>query len=193
MTTKIAAAFVKAKKEFAPALKNSVNPHLKNRYADLSACLEAVDDALLNNGIALIQQTRECETGVSVETIFLHESGEQLSAGIFNVPAAKQDPQGYGSALTYCRRYSLMAACGIAAEDDDGNAASRKPKPASDDTAMSLEKSIASIHAARNPTELHSRLKNMKGWVDSNPQYKEQVRAVAEAKKSSFQQQEAPA
>jgi hypothetical protein len=62
--------------------------------------------------------------------VFVHESGEQLSAGILSVPAAKQDPQGYGSALTYARRYSLMAACGIAPEDDDGNAASKPRKPA---------------------------------------------------------------
>jgi hypothetical protein len=61
-----------------------------------------------------------------VETMFVHESGEMLECGILHVPASKQDPQGYGSALTYARRYSLMAACGIAPEDDDGNSASRK-------------------------------------------------------------------
>jgi hypothetical protein len=60
-----------------------------------------------------------------VETVFVHESGEMLECGKLHVPAAKQDPQGYGSALTYARRYSLMAACGIAPEDDDGNAASK--------------------------------------------------------------------
>jgi hypothetical protein len=61
-----------------------------------------------------------------VETVFLHESGELIECGILHVPAAKLDPQGYGSALTYARRYSLMAACGIAPEDDDGNSASRR-------------------------------------------------------------------
>ena len=121
----IAPAFVKAKREFGPALKKSVNPHLKNKYADLGACLEAVEDALLNNGIALMQDTSEDATGVTVETVFLHESGEQIRCGKLHVPASKQDPQGYGSALTYARRYSLMTACGIAQEDDDGNAASR--------------------------------------------------------------------
>jgi hypothetical protein len=52
-----------------------------------------------------------------------------LSAGKLHVPAAKHDPQGYGSALTYARRYSLMAACGIAPEDDDGNAATKVITP----------------------------------------------------------------
>lgn len=124
---KIYAAFVKAQKEFAPALKSSSNPHFKSRYADLAACVEAVIDALNNHGIAMIQRTHPDETGVTVETVFLHESGESIDGGRLHVPAAKQDPQGYGSALTYARRYSLMAACGIAPEDDDGNAASARP------------------------------------------------------------------
>jgi len=123
--TAIAKAFVQAKKEFAPALKTASNPHFRSKYADLAGCLEAVNDALLNAGIAVYQETSESDTGVIVETVCLHESGDILRGGKLHVPAAKHDPQGYGSALTYARRYSLMAACGIAAEDDDGNAASR--------------------------------------------------------------------
>ena len=131
---KIASALVKAQKGFGAALKTSSNPHFKSRYADLAACVEAVIDSLNDNGVALIQQTHECESGVIVETTFIHESGEIFSAGKLHVPASKQDAQGYGSALTYARRYSLMAACGIAPEDDDGNAATaappvRKPAP----------------------------------------------------------------
>ena len=126
---KAAAAFVRAQAGFGAALKTSTNPHFRSRYADLSACVEAVIDSLHKNGFALMQKTHECESGVAVETILMHESGEQISGGILRVPASKQDPQGYGSALTYARRYSLMAVCGIAPEDDDGNAAS-KPKPA---------------------------------------------------------------
>lgn len=125
MTSKIAASMVKAQKEFGPALKTSTNPHFKSRYADLSACVEAVIDALNSNGIAMLQQTKHDDIGVSVQTVFLHDSGESWESGWLHVPAAKQDPQGYGSALTYARRYSLMAACGIAPEDDDGNAASK--------------------------------------------------------------------
>ena len=124
---KIHAAFVKAQKEFGPALKSATNPHFRSKYADLSACVEAVIDALNDNGIGLMQNCHESDTGVIVETMFIHESGETLSAGKLHVPASKNDPQAFGSALTYARRYSLMAACGIAPEDDDGNAASKKP------------------------------------------------------------------
>lgn len=121
----IATSFLKAKRAFGPALKDATNPHFKSKYADLGNCIDAVETALLDNGIAFYQETSEDATGVTVETVFLHESGETLRCGKLHVPAAKQDPQGYGSALTYARRYSLTTACGIAPEDDDGNAASK--------------------------------------------------------------------
>lgn len=124
----IAAALVKAQKGFAPALKTNTNPHFRSKYVALDGCIEAVLDSLNANGICLMQPTHECDNGVTVETLFVHESGEVMSGGKLHVPAAKNDPQGYGSALTYARRYSLMAACGIAPEDDDGNAASRRPQ-----------------------------------------------------------------
>jgi len=127
---KIATALLKAKKAFNPVLKDKANPAFKgSKYADLSACLDAVDQPCLDNGIVLYQETFEDSAGVTVETVFLHESGESLRCGKLHVPAGKQDPQGYGSALSYARRYSLLAACGIAAEDDDGNAAGNNAKP----------------------------------------------------------------
>ena len=125
----IASALVRAQRGFAPALKTSTNPHFRSKYVDLAGCIEAVVDALNAAGIALIQRTSEDSTGVTVETVFVHESGEMMECGKLHVPASKQDAQGYGSALTYARRYSLMAAAGIAPEDDDGNAASRTPAP----------------------------------------------------------------
>ena len=142
---KIAAAFVKAQKAFGPALKTSTNPHFKSRYADLAACVEAVMDGLNANGIALLQHLSECNDGVIVETVFLHESGEVLNCGKLHIPATKHDAQGFGSALTYARRYSLMAACGIAPEDDDGNLAAKK-----------------TVVSNVNPTEVDKFIENMK-------------------------------
>ena len=150
----IATALVKAQKAFAPALKDSSNPFFKTKYADLSACVKAVIDALNDNGIALVQNCHPCDDGVSVETIFYHESGEMINCGILHVPAAKNDPQGYGSALTYARRYSLMAACGIAPEDDDGNMASRG-RPAPMANPLNFAKTDASVleNKAKNIVE----------------------------------------
>jgi hypothetical protein len=134
----ISAALVKAQKAFGPALKTSTNPAFRSKYAKLENCIDAVIDALNDNGIMLMQPTHLCEDGVIVETLFIHESGETMSGGKLHVPAAKHDPQGYGSALTYARRYALQAACGIAPEDDDGNSATNAvqqkqaaPKPTS--------------------------------------------------------------
>jgi hypothetical protein len=123
----LAKALVAAQKAFSPALKTATNPQFKSKYAALDGCIEAVMDALNNNGIFLSQKTHNCESGVTVETLFIHESGYSYSAGVLHVPAGKNDAQGHGSALTYARRYSLMAACGIAPEDDDGNAAAAAP------------------------------------------------------------------
>ena len=148
----IATALVKAQKAFGPALKTSTNPHFRSRYADLSACVEAVITGLNDNGIALIQKCYDCQNGVMVETVFVHESGETLECGILHVPAAKQDPQGYGSALTYARRYSLMAAAGIAPEDDDGNAGSRRVEvktPDITDHLLAIEGSGSSDELAK--------------------------------------------
>lgn len=149
----IAAAFIKAKKAFAPALKTSTNPHFKSKYAALDACIEAVNDSFLAAGIAMYQETFEDATGVTVETVLLHESGESIRCGKLHVPASKQDPQGYGSALTYARRYSLMAACGIAPEDDDGNAASRQAKPKND--ILDESKAIAAMRSASDVQTLN--------------------------------------
>lgn len=130
-------------------------------------------DALNDNGIAMIQQTRQDDTGVTVETMFLHESGESISSGPLHVPASKQDPQGYGSALTYARRYSLMAACGIAPEDDDGNAASNSRKPATASTAkpepavdMSPKARAARIVAGVAGGDAVNAAAAMAGWDD---------------------------
>lgn len=128
LTSEIAKAFVAAQKEFEKTGLDSKNPHFRNDYASLAACINAVKGALNDNGISLIQRTHACDTGVKVETIFLHESGADFSGGVIYLPAEKQTPQGYGSALTYARRYSLLTACGVPPEeelDDDAEAAEK--------------------------------------------------------------------
>jgi len=123
-------AFVLAQKGFGKALKTSTNPHFRSKYADLGACIEAVIDSLHEQGFALIQMPKPSEEGfVTIVTELLYTTGERLYFGELTIPVTKRDAQGYGSALTYCRRYSLMSAMGIAPEDDDGNVASQAPAP----------------------------------------------------------------
>ena len=131
MSVKLFSAMAKAFPDIENATKDKVNPAFRSKYADLGAVVEAIKPALVSNDLWFAQVTHEHPGGVCVETIVCHASGEQFSFGKLALPATKQDAQGYGSALTYCRRYSLMAAFGIAAEDDDGNAASKRA-PAND-------------------------------------------------------------
>lgn len=133
----IATALAAAQINMGKALKQSNNPHFRSKYADLGSVMDACLPALNEHGIAVIQPTGEDEQGRFVETILIHgESGEQLSCRVPLI-VSKNDMQGYGSAVTYARRYGLMAMAGIAPEDDDGNAAAKAapkqepPKPIS--------------------------------------------------------------
>jgi hypothetical protein len=182
----LATALVKAQKAFGPALKSSTNPHFKSRYADLAACVEAVIDALNDNGIALIQKNYDCANGVMIETMFIHESGEMLECGILHVPANKQDAQGYGSALTYARRYSLMAACGIAPEDDDGNVASRKTTIAPSINESALVDHLASIEASTDQDSLKNAYKLAYAACNGNTEWQNKVIAAKDKAKAKL-------
>ena len=179
----IASALVKAQKAFGPALKTATNPHFKSRYADLAACVEAVIGGLNDNGIALIQRNSLDDAGVTVETVFVHESGEMLECGKLHVPAAKHDPQGYGSALTYARRYSLMAACGIAPEDDDGNAGSKPPPKATEATIKALLADIADCFTHEQLKEAF--FKGMK-TVGDDQVARDQITKAKDARKATL-------
>jgi len=123
----IATALAKAQANMGKALKQANNPHFRSKYADLGNVMDACLPALNEAGIALIQPTGEDEHGRYVETILIHgESGESLTCRVPLI-VSKNDMQGYGSAVTYARRYGLMAMAGIAPEDDDGNAAAKAP------------------------------------------------------------------
>lgn len=118
-------ALCKAQSEMGGAVKDAANPFFKSKYADLSAVVKAVKDPFTNNGLSYVQFPIEQGGRIGVETILMHESGEYLS-NEFTVQLSKQDAQGAGSAITYCRRYALQAIAGIPSEDDDGNAASKQ-------------------------------------------------------------------
>ena len=125
MTTgKLAEALAKAQAQMESASKDRTNPAFKSKYADLTSVWEACRSALTSNGLAVAQIMVAAPEGhVAVETRLLHSSGESLSSTC-TLPATKKDAQGYGSAITYARRYGLSAMVGVVADDDDdGNAA----------------------------------------------------------------------
>ena len=159
------AALVRAQAEIGAAVKDSTNPHFRSRYADLASVVAAIKPAAAKYGLGYIQRFSEAAGGVVIETIIVHESGQQLSCGPLFVPATKLDAQGYGSAITYARRYSLQTAWGVPADDDDGNAAaaSAPPRPAAAASAPprpaamaegAVADHLAAIESAESPEGL---------------------------------------
>ena len=183
----IAAAFVKAQQAFGPALKTSTNPHFRSKYADLSNCIEAVIEALNSNGIGLMQRTYESKDGVMVETVFVHESGEVMECGLLHVPAGKQDPQGYGSALTYARRYSLLAATGLAPEDDDGNSASRRTEIKSTVNESQIADLLAAMDEVTTIKELQEAYKAAYKATNGEQAWQTKVITKKDAKKAALE------
>ena len=120
-------AMVKAQSQMESAEKNKVNPHLKNKYADLSSVLDATTPALNANGLWLGQWFERMDgSNVLLTTQLSHVSGQWMrSTGSF--PVAKMDAQGTAGGSTYLSRYSIKRISGLPDEDDDGNAASKKP------------------------------------------------------------------
>lgn len=123
-TPKLAAALVKALAEVKNPGKDATNPHFKSKFASLANVREVVVPAFAKHGLAVLMPLVTVDGGVGVIPTIIHESGESLTLPTFSLPAAKQDPQGFGSAATYVRRYAWMAVAGVVGDDDDdGNAA----------------------------------------------------------------------
>ncbi len=128
--TNLAAALLKVQKEIDSVEKLGENPHFKSKFAELSDVIDALKPILNKHGILFLQVpvVPTFEGTLALSTILVHvDSGEAVEATA-EVPLAKADPQAYGSAVTYTRRYSLVSILGLKTVDDDGNAASSAPR-----------------------------------------------------------------
>lgn len=115
----IATALSKAQAEIEDATKNAANPHLKSKYANLLSVLEECRPVLSKHGLSVSQTTGQESGTIFLVTTLMHSSGQWLQSSLPLI-LQKQDMQGLGSALSYARRYSLAAICGISQDDDDG-------------------------------------------------------------------------
>jgi len=176
----IAGALAAAQSELPSAIKKSINPHLRNRYADINSIYEAIRDVLPRHGLAVVQTMLPTDgSRAHVRTTLAHKSG-QWFAGECVMPLDRQGgAQGMGSAITYARRYSLAAIVGVVAdEDDDANAAqgrtskaqvqqareqakANNPNPA---TPAQL-KALATILSKRHGDDREARIREMEGFV----------------------------
>ena len=123
-----AAALVAALGELSNVAKNATNPHFRNKYASLDAILDAVRPVLKKHGLAISQEPITSDGMVGVTTRIIHTSGEATTSTLL-LPVTQNTAQGFGSALTYARRYAVASILGIAADDDDdGQEASSPPR-----------------------------------------------------------------
>ena len=160
----IATALAKAQMEMGKALKSSSNPHFKSKYADLASVMDACMPAFNAHGIAVISPTGEDVYGRFVETRFIHgESGEGLSCRV-PLLVSKNDMQGYGSAVTYGRRYGLMSLAGIAPEDDDGNAAAAAP-PKAQTSATKRSATVTGPEPKQEPPKSAEDMRLPDSWI----------------------------
>jgi hypothetical protein len=127
-TVELATAMLKVQASLQPAVKDQENSFSRSRYATLNSVMDSCRQALLANGIWLTQYPVAGQEGhLGLVTKIVHAQSGQWQASLLHMPLPKSDPQGYGSAMTYSRRYALSALLGIVTEeDDDGNAASRR-------------------------------------------------------------------
>ncbi len=124
-------ALVKVQQAVETVRKDAKNSAYKQNgkestYASLKSTWQACRAELTENGFAVTQwpgaYCRETNQ-MQMTTCLMHSSG-QWQRGTAEIPMGKADAQGYGSAVTYARRYALQAAVGLSPDDDDGNAAS---------------------------------------------------------------------
>lgn len=118
------AALVKVQTKIEFAAKDKKNPFFKSSYADLPGVWEVCREHLGSNGLAIIQTVDGDHEHIFLTTTLAHTSGQWMKSRMPLI-LSKKDIQGLGSAITYGRRYSLMAMVGVCQddEDDDGNKA----------------------------------------------------------------------
>lgn len=120
-------AMAAAQTEMPLIKKTDNNPFFKSKYAGLPSILEVVLPILHKNGLYLGQSPITDGERVGVSTMIIHIDSGDSANSMFTVALAKNDPQGAGSAITYCRRYALVSMLGLNVdEDDDANVASGK-------------------------------------------------------------------
>jgi len=126
---KLCSALVKVQAVLEGAKKTAANPHFKSKYATLEDVWDACRKPLTDHGLGVTQLLLgDADGNVGVTTRLFHESGESIESTLYLKPD-RAGPQAAGSAITYARRYGLMAIVGLSPTDDDAEAATERPAP----------------------------------------------------------------
>lgn len=128
----LAAALSKAQAGFtSPSRNREVSVKLKDgkgeykfKYATLDTIMDMIRKPLADNGLSIVHALDNDSEGTICETRLIHSSGQWCSTWVPVIVGESANAQGWGSAITYAKRYGVTTLLGIAAdEDDDGNAA----------------------------------------------------------------------
>ncbi len=198
---KLAPAMLKAQQAIRFAAKDAQNSHLKNKYADLESVIDAIKAPLNDNGIVFMQSPSPSDDGkLHLTTRLMHESGQWMEDTAV-APMPKQDPQGFGSTLTYLRRYSLSSVTGLYQSDDDGNAGSgvgekpaakSAPRPAAKPVPVNDSEFDDCITALKECDELEQLQGIFAGaWKRANKEQQPKLKAVYDARKATLSPVEA--
>lgn len=145
----LATALAKVQGNISHAVKDAENPFFKNKYADLASVWEACRTQLSENGLSIVQLPNGLEDGCLVlDTTMLHSSGQWISSRI-KMPLSKSDPQGYGSTLTYARRYALAAIVGVYQDDDDAEGAKKPQQTATKPNVQTITQKANAAQATK--------------------------------------------
>jgi hypothetical protein len=144
-------ALLAAQKNMGKAVKGAKNPYFKSTYADLPTVMEVVKEPLNEAGIIVLQPASYHDGKNFITTTLVHaDSGEWMSSETEVVCTKANDPQAFGAAQTYARRFGLQSMLFIPAEDDDGNYASGRTTAAANTTAAPKAVTVASTNTTVN-------------------------------------------
>lgn len=152
----ISTALASFQGELKQAKKESSNPHFGSKYADLATVWDTIRAPLAKNALSVVQMTDYAGGDLTLRSRLLHKSGEWFES-TYPIAPERKTPQGYGSAMTYARRYTLAALLGVSQDDDDGEAsmvrAPAKPKESASDFLRNSKPAAAKAAATKPKVE----------------------------------------
>lgn len=186
----ISTALAKAQARISTVGKDAKNPHFKSQYATLAAVREAAIPALNDHGISVLQFPGYLDGRVTLTTRLLHTGGQWIDSTC-SAKSVKDDAQGFGSVVTYLRRYSLAAITGLAQDDDDGEGQRRanqrplrhQPEPEKPATEVDISTHLNGFEAAETTAHILAVRKQVRAVFDQLTP--EQAEALKVAKESA--------
>jgi hypothetical protein len=183
MTNTIYDQLIKTQQEMPTLVFDATNPHFKNHYASLGQVIKTILPTLNKYGLSFTQLVDFEGQTQFVKTVLFNAAGEKIESRQVLAPT-KQDPQGYGSAITYAKRYSLVAMLGLDAEkDDDANEASTSPTAGTtNDTKEASKSTVAAVAPAVAPNDFQNILATIQQFCADNNVSKTQINVVTKGK-----------